>query len=85
MKSAMDEQKNQMEKDLEEQRVKQAVKDDLASKLIRTPETSNSINESSVADTTPLLTGDHDEETRQSARVAEAERAGVDGANERLK
>jgi len=32
----------------------------------------------------PLLQGDHDEETRQSERVKEAERAAVDGAKTRL-
>ena len=46
-----------------------------------------SINESSRnfedADA-PLLSGDHDEETRQSVRVAEAQKAGIEGSNERI-
>ena len=40
----------------------------------------NSNAEASV----PLLTGDHDEETRMSERIEEARIAGVEGANERI-
>lgn len=41
---------------------------------------SNSNAEASV----PLLSGDHDEETRMSERIEEARIAGVEGANERI-
>lgn len=59
-------------------------------KIVRkftTEESRTSINESgrmSGEVDAPLLEGDFDEETRQSARVAEAEKAGVEGANERI-
>lgn len=81
VKVKQDEENKKMEQELEEQRVKQAVKDQIQRKLT-IPRTS--VNESSHYDATPLLQGDHDEETRQSVRVQEAEKAGIEGSNERL-
>lgn len=81
VKVKQDEEEKKLEAELEEQRVKQAVKDQIQKKLTL-PRVS--VNESMHYDPQPLLSGDYDEETRQSARVQEAEKAGIEGSNERL-
>lgn len=73
--------KEQMEEDLRKQQIEAAEKEVLNQQMRQGNQ--NSINESNL-DTAPLLQGDHDEETRQSERVKEAERAAVDGAKTRL-
>ena len=91
VKVKQEEENKKMAQELEEQRVKQAVKDQIKKKLTTQVEGEGdnhlSINESSRnfedADA-PLLSGDHDEETRQSVRVAEAQKAGIEGSNERI-
>lgn len=88
IKTKVDDENQRIEQELEEQRVKQAVKDQIAKKLsIKNGDDGSrvSINESGRDfDNQPLLSGDADEEIRQSVRVAEAQKAGIEGSNERL-
>jgi hypothetical protein len=61
VKVKQDEEEKKLEAELEEQRVKQAVKDQIQKKLTL-PRVS--VNESMHYDPQPLLSGDYDEETR---------------------
>lgn len=70
IQNKLDEESNKIEEELAKQQVKQAVKDELATKLLIKDQTDPvrvSVNDS-VRDyeAVPLLQGDYDEEVRQS-------------------